>query len=431
MAADALWDAYGPGAFAFCHRLLGDVGAAADATQDAFLLAHAERLERPEPGFGLALLRAARTTSFELLGGRARSVEPCVRGVLSTAAARLRPQQRAALSLAGLQSLSHAEIAAVLGIAREVVPALLARARLRLHDEMHGTALAAAAVASPDCEDVLPLLAAADDGELEPADAGWADPHVARCPTCPRTIRALRGAAATYAAWSPPATPSWLRAATLAEVETREPPTVAPARRAALPAVLVSATLATAAWAALLVGGARSLRPDEVSLGAARRPDAARSMQMAAIARAPLVGGGHHRSRGTDGVPRRIARDSARAARVVSLAPARSAPAQRAVSRLEPTPTRRPASVPPAPVVDAPVAPVAGSADVPADEPPAAPAVAAAAAAPASSAPSQPPTEQAAATLPPPKTVVTPPPPVPAGDDDGRASCGASDGHHA
>jgi hypothetical protein len=38
---------------------------------------------------------------------------------------------------------------------------------------------------------------------------------------------------------------------------------------------------------------------------------------------------------------------------------------------------------------------------------------------------------QAAATLPPPKTVVTPPPPVPAGDDDGRAPCGAGDGHHA
>jgi DNA-directed RNA polymerase specialized sigma24 family protein len=272
VAVDALWDAYGPGAFAFCHRLLGDVGAAADATQDAFLLAHAER---PGPGFGLVLLRAARTTSFELLGGRARYVEPRARGVLSAAAARLRPQQRAALALAGLEALSHAEIAVVLGIAREVVPALLARARLRLHDEMHGTALAGAAVASPDCEDVLPLLAAAADGELEPADAAWADPHVARCSTCPRTIRAMRGAAATYAAWSPAATPSWLRAATLAEVGTREPPTMGAARRAALPAAQVGATLATAASAASLAGGARSLRPAEVSLGGApARPGA-------------------------------------------------------------------------------------------------------------------------------------------------------------
>jgi DNA-directed RNA polymerase specialized sigma24 family protein len=431
VAADALWDAYGPGAFAFCHRLLGDVAAAADAAQDAFLLAHAERLERPEPGFGLALLGAARITSFELLGGRARSLEPRVRGVLSAAAGRLRPQQRAALALAGLQSLSHAEIAAVLSIAPERVPALLARARLRLHDEMHGTALAAAAVASPDCEDVLPLLAAADDGELEPADAAWADPHVVRCTTCPRTIRAMRGAAATYAAWSAAATPSWLRAATLAEVGTREPATTAPAGRAALPAALVSATLATAASAALLVGGARSLRPDEVSLGAARLPDAARTVQMAAIARTPLLGAGHRRSRGTDGAARRIARGTARAARVVSPAPARSAPVPRAVSRLEPMRTRRPASAPAAPDVEAPVAPVPVGADVPADEPSTGPAVAATASGPASPAPSQPPPEQAAATLPPPKTVITPPPPVPAGDVDGRAPCGASDGHHA
>jgi DNA-directed RNA polymerase specialized sigma24 family protein len=431
VAADALWDAYGPGAFAFCHRLLGDVGAAADATQDAFLLAHAERLERPEPGFGLALLRAARTTSFELLGGRARSVEPHVRGILSAAAARLRPQQRAALALAGLQGLSHADIAAVLGIAREAVPALLARARLRLHDEMHGTALAAAAVASPDCEDVLPLLASAEDGELEPGDAAWADPHVARCPTCPRTIRAMRGAAATYAAWSPAAMPSWLRAATLAEVGTQEPPSMAPARRAALPAALVSATLATAASTALLVGGARSLPPDEASLGGARLPEAARSVEMAAIARAPLAGAGHRRSRGTAVAARRSAREPIRAASVVPPASARSAPAPRSVSRLEPTPTRRPPSAPPAPDVEAPVAPVPVSADVPTDEPPAAPAVAVAASAPASPAPGEPAPQQAAATLPAPKTVVTPPPQAPAGDDDGRAPCGASDGHHA
>ena len=73
----------------------------------------------------------------------------------------------------------------------------------RLHDELHGTALAAAAVRSPDCEDVLALLAAASDGELGPTDAGWADPHVASCPTCPRTRRAMDEAAAGYAAWSP------------------------------------------------------------------------------------------------------------------------------------------------------------------------------------------------------------------------------------
>jgi DNA-directed RNA polymerase specialized sigma24 family protein len=40
-AGAALWDAYGPRVFAFCQRVLGRADAAADAAQDAFLLAHA------------------------------------------------------------------------------------------------------------------------------------------------------------------------------------------------------------------------------------------------------------------------------------------------------------------------------------------------------------------------------------------------------
>ena len=210
-ALAALWDAYGARVFAFCQRVLGRADAAADAAQDAFLLAHAElgSLARTGESFGAAVFQAARTTSYDLLardraaGGARRGPAPS----LSSAAARLRPQQRAALALSGLERLPYAEIAAVLGIGTEAVGALLARARLRLHDELHGTALAGAAVRSPDCEDVIPLLAAASDGELAAADAGWADPHVASCPTCPRTRRAMDEAAATYAAWSPASRP--------------------------------------------------------------------------------------------------------------------------------------------------------------------------------------------------------------------------------
>jgi len=217
-AAAALWDAHGPRAYAFSYRVLGEPGQAADAAQDAFLIAHAElaRLERESDGFGVAVLRAARTASFEIL---ARGERGMPRGRLSAAAARLRPPQRAALALAGLERLSYAEIAAVLGIVVESVPALLARARLRLHDELHGTGVAAAAVRSPDCEDVLPLLAAAADGELDAADAAWADPHVERCASCVRTIAAMGDTEAIYAAWSPAPPPPWLRAATLADLE--------------------------------------------------------------------------------------------------------------------------------------------------------------------------------------------------------------------
>ena len=149
-AGAALWDAYGARVFAFCQRVVGRADAAADATQDAFLLAHAQlgRPQRAGESFGVAVFRAARTTSYELLARDARAPEgrQGAASSLSAAVARLRPQQRAALALTGLEGLRYGEIATVLGIGTDAAGALLARARLRVHDELHGTALAAAAV---------------------------------------------------------------------------------------------------------------------------------------------------------------------------------------------------------------------------------------------------------------------------------------------
>jgi DNA-directed RNA polymerase specialized sigma24 family protein len=413
-AADAaLWDEYGPRTFAFSHRVLGESMAAADAAQDAFLIAHAELpgLQRTGEGFGIATLQAARRTSFEVLGRR-RPATP--RGRLSAATGRLRPQQRAALALSGLERLSYAEIAAVLGIAVEAVPALLARARLRLHDELHGTALAAAAVRSPDCEDVLPVLAAAADGELDAADAGWADPHVERCPTCVRTIRAMDEAAATYAAWSPAPSPSWLRAAALAEAATEEETTAAAVAgrsvRGALPAALLGATCVTGAFAALLVGTARSLYEDGPAAGGARIHDGAPSMHLAA---ASVPAPSRHRARrahdaGGAPSPTFVAARFAR--------PVASSPVVERVSSPAPHPRpqrkRRPATAPSAPAP----APAPAASDVAPDEPSleadaATTTAVAAIATPAAQTPPAP-------AAPPSKIDAATPPPVPAGSDD-------------
>jgi DNA-directed RNA polymerase specialized sigma24 family protein len=425
-AADAaLWDAYGPAAYAFSHRILGEPGAAADATQDAFLIAHAElpRLRRAGEGFAVASLRAARTTSFELVGRRPRATP---RGRLSAAAARLRPQQRAALALAGPVRLSYAEIAAVLGIAVESVSALLARARLRLHDELHGTALAAAAVRSPDCEDVLPLLAAAADGELDAADAAWADPHVERCATCMRSIRAMDEAAATYAAWSPAPAPSWLREATLADVaaETASAPAASAPARAALPTALLGATAVTGAFAALLVGTAQSLHEDGPSSGGARLPEGARSLQLAASIAPPA----RHRARRAEhpDAARRATFVVARLPQPTASAPA-VAHAPSPVLRPRPQRTRRPASEPPPP---APAPAQAG--DAPPDQPSVEADASTTTAVAAATTPAQPPADSppATTTAPPSKVdAVTPPPPVPAADDDRWAAgpCGWHD----
>jgi DNA-directed RNA polymerase specialized sigma24 family protein len=406
-ALAALWDAYGARVFAFGQRVLGRADAAADAAQDAFLLAHAQlgTLARAGESFGPAVFQAARTTSYDLLARERTAGAAARRGPapsLSAAAARLRPQQRAALALSGLERLPYAEIAAVLGIGAEAVGALLARARLRLHDELRGTALAAAAVRSPDCEDVIPLLAAASDGELRPADAGWADPHIQRCPTCPRTRRAMEEAAATYAAWSPAPAPSWLGAATLAELGAEAPAAAASGGRGAawatprprLSVALLGASLLAVACAALALTVSGSLRQRDAMSGGVRLPDAARSLRVARVPAAPAK----PRARAQGRAPRRTrtARRGHRVAfvavRAVYRAPSATPPS--ATSGFAGTVPRRPAARPkrrpvsrppapapapaapapapaaPAPAPPAPVAPAPVTADAPADESP-------------------------------------------------------------
>jgi len=456
-AVAALWDAHGPSAFAFCQRIVGSTDAVADAAQDAFLLVHAElaSLARTGESFGVALLRAARRTSFELLARAGGTGHPRGDG-LAAAARRLRPQQRAALALAGLQGLPYAQLATVLGIGVEAVPALLARARLRLHDELHGTALAAAAARSPDCEDVVPLLAAAADGELDPADAAWADPHVERCATCTRTRRALTEAAATYAAWSPAAPPSWLRGATLAEVgaEARvgaavpvvpgSPPPRRARRRVAgtwatprpnLSVALLGATLLTVAFAALLLASVGALRQHDPFPGGARVGAGDRvpgSVQVAAApaasARRPAAKRSARRARHSRSAARtRRARlvsyvSVSAVRRVPPRVPAR--PSRRPASKRQHQPaarpkrtrTPRPAASTPTPSATGTPAPV--SADAPADEAPGADGSdgTVAASVPASPVPASPvPTPPAKPAAPP--TTPTPSQSLPAGND--------------
>jgi DNA-directed RNA polymerase specialized sigma24 family protein len=455
-AVAALWDAYGPRLFAFCHRLLGDPHAAADAAQDAFLLVHPElgSLQRAGASVGDALFRAARTTSYELLS---RAPRDAPRGgvSLSAAAARLRPQQRAALALAGLEGLSHREIATVLDTSVESVPAILARARLRLLDELRGTALAAAAARTPACEEALPLLAAAADGELEGADAAWAESHAAACATCPRSRRAMQEAAATYAAWSPAAAPSWLRGATLAELGADVPAAgAAPLGSAAaasagkpvaaawftprpsLSAALMGSTLLIVAFGTLVaatIGPLRQAAPapgaialpagsPTVTVAAAPQPVAPKSTQ-----RAPTRRGARRAPSST--VSRVVLVRSVGTAPVVSRPTAPRAPPARPGPRRHRRPAGRPSRKPtataPAPVATAP-APTGPADATPGTGSPAAPTTATAASTstpPAAGSPGSP-------TQPPPSS--TPPVPIKheSGDDDGDDDDqGDDDGH--
>ena len=300
---------------------------------------------------------------------------------------------------------------------------------------------------SADCEDVLALLAAASDGELGPADAAWADPHVASCPTCPRTRRAMDEAAATYAAWSPAIPPSWLREATLADLGAEAPAAAALAATAGplalggaggvLRGLALRAGAPAAAWstprprlsaallgASLLAVACAALAADRERVAAsarpacperARLPDAARSLRVAGVP-------AKHQARAQQRASRRTRRDPPPAPGRLRggprgpPVPSASLPSgTRAVTGTAPRrpaarPKRRPASRPPAtpaptpvpasPAPPAPVAPAPVTADAPADELPGASPTAAGGAAAT--------TAQVPAAVTPPKTTAAP-----------------------
>ncbi len=145
---------------ALCRRMLGDTGLAEDATQEAVLLAltHLDRLRRSGRfgpwlgGIGLHVCRAwlryrARDAwSLEaLLGGRvlpeprdkqlapeAAAEEADLALTVQLAVAELPAGQRAAVALFYLDGLTHAEVAATLGVETGAVKARLHKARRTL-----------------------------------------------------------------------------------------------------------------------------------------------------------------------------------------------------------------------------------------------------------------------------------------------------------
>lgn len=237
-----LYERYARRAYNLAYRLTGSEQDAADATQEAFVgvMRRLPELGGRELSFGSYLLTATRNAAYDLLAARQRTEasdsipeaavplgagagglgldpgdpeeDPDRRLLLSAqqeeiraANGRLPERQREALALRELEGLSYDEIAAVMGMNRNSVAQLISRARIKLRDELRGTALASIAASSPGCERALPLIAVRDDGQLDPAsaDAAWLASHLAACETCPLAAEAMQEAGASYRLWVP------------------------------------------------------------------------------------------------------------------------------------------------------------------------------------------------------------------------------------
>lgn len=244
-----LYDRYERAIFNYCRRLCGSGEDAADATQEAFvgvLQRLPELDEDRELNFSAYLYTAARNASYDAIGRRKRAEpvdqvpEPPSVGAdgltvgaldedpersallasfqedVRTASARLPERHREVLTLRELDELSYDDIAEIMEMNRNSVAQLISRARIKLRDELRGSALAAIAVSSPECERALPLISMRQDGQLSDAeDRAWLEAHVGACDTCRVSVEAIEEAGVSYRVWAPVLPPAGLRQATI------------------------------------------------------------------------------------------------------------------------------------------------------------------------------------------------------------------------
>lgn len=190
-AFEAIYDRYRRPIFAFCRHLLGDPEDAADVVQHTFLAAYNAIVSSNRT----ILLRAwlftiARNRCYSVLRAARRQpvgelVEPVTEGLAAQVLRRedlrqllldlrrLPEDQRVALVLAELGTLSHREISAVLGVPVAKVKALVFQARESL--------LAMRAARETDCSVIREQLATLRGGALR---RGNLRRHLRDCPGC-------------------------------------------------------------------------------------------------------------------------------------------------------------------------------------------------------------------------------------------------------
>jgi RNA polymerase sigma factor (sigma-70 family) len=190
-AFEAVYDRHHRGILSFCRHMLGDPQEAEDAVQHTFLAAYDGLISSHKQIHLRAWLFAiARNRCYSMIRARreqpAADIDDAITEGLATQVQRrqelrdlvldmqrLPDDQRAALVLAELDSLSHVEIAQALGVPREKVKALVFQARESL--------VASRAARETDCAEIRELLATQRGGALRRANLRR---HLRECSGC-------------------------------------------------------------------------------------------------------------------------------------------------------------------------------------------------------------------------------------------------------
>lgn len=142
-----------------------------------------------------------------------------LQGAVSRANLLLPVDQREVLALRGLSTLDHADLAVLLRADPGLLAAMLAQARLMLHDAMHGSQITGPALEDPEDRQPIALAALRQDGQLRGAEARlmlatWLEGGDTR----QVVIDALEEAGLAYRAWEPVPVPDGLGDAVIVAV---------------------------------------------------------------------------------------------------------------------------------------------------------------------------------------------------------------------
>lgn len=184
----------------FCVRMLGSGPAAEQAEREARAAGEGDRLSELAAVVD-ACRHGAPPDAPAGDAPAADSLAGAVAGEVRAATLRLTGPQREALALRELLALPYDELAAVMRIDADAVPALLARGRVALRSELRHRP-----EPRPDCpeyERALDTIARRQDGQpVSAADDDWLIEHLGHCPGCGRAHAAMLEASACYRAWN-------------------------------------------------------------------------------------------------------------------------------------------------------------------------------------------------------------------------------------
>jgi RNA polymerase sigma-70 factor (ECF subfamily) len=223
----------------YAYGIAGNRDDAADIAQEAFARVF-EALPRVtgELNFSAYVYRTAHNVAIDTVKGRSRFEDPEVLDIQMEpslradpervalvqeqqrqawqAAFRLSDDHRAILTLRELHGLSYQEIAEIMDMPRNTVGVLLSRARLRFKEAFRMSSVDIDKLTA-ECQDMLPLLSAYIDDELDEQKRARVESHLEQCAFCRLALEEMTESSRSYRALLPLLPPAglgeglWLR----------------------------------------------------------------------------------------------------------------------------------------------------------------------------------------------------------------------------